>query len=84
MTVYEMGILMHYYAQVGDPEAIHAPIGPDTCKRLMCADLLIQREGGPPYYRITQRGNAYVEALQRVPLPTQRWVVEWPREESDR
>jgi len=29
-----------------------------------------------PMYRITERGRAFVEALQKLPLPKQIWVME--------
>lgn len=83
MTLFEIGILLHYAARPGDPEAIDAPIGPETCARMLADGLLRRADVAGLHsatFELTPRGYAYVDALQQVPLPVQRWVVEWPKE----
>lgn len=41
-------------------------------------DLTIDLGHAVMCYTLTDRGLAYCEALQRVPLPEQQWVIRWP------
>lgn len=45
-------------------------------KRLVCGDRWTTG------LELTDKGRAYVEALQSIPLPTLRYVIEWPKEAS--
>lgn len=82
MTVFELGILLHYYARVDDCDACNrnVPIWRETVEMFLREELL--RRAPEPIrdacYEITDRGRAFVDALQTVPLPTQHWRVEWP------
>jgi hypothetical protein len=86
MTPFELGIMLHYYAQVGDPEAMRRqpPILGDTLACLEHEQLLRptadETEAGAEgaTYVITERGRAYVDALLSVPLPTRTWRVQFP------
>lgn len=83
MSPYELGIMLHYYAHVDDHESVirNPPIWGETCSRFQDNDLIEcvpREEVKDAVYRITSRGRAFVEALEDVPLPSQRWVVEWP------
>ena len=77
MTPYEINVLLYYYSRVDDHEDIHRqpPIWEPTIEALM-ADGLLQCAGdGERAYKLTERGEAYIDALQRVPPPEQRWVM---------
>ena len=86
MTPYEIGVLLHYYARAEDHEDLHRrpPVWADTLTKFMAADLiryLSERERAalyPMVYQLTERGRAYCESLQRVPLPESVWVTHWP------
>ncbi len=83
MTCFELGVMLHYYARVDDCEAMlrNPPIWPETIHMLLEQRLLEavpSDEKRDAAYRITERGKAFAEALQLVPLPTQHWRVDWP------
>lgn len=77
MNPTEICLLLHYYAFSGDHEAAgrNAPGWQVAFDRLVSGGMLLVRAGGDTTYKITDRGLAYVEALRRVPLPVQRWVM---------
>lgn len=82
LTIYEIGILLHYYARCDDHEDLNRkpPIWSPTISEFMRLDLV---EEGPedlpgPKYRITARGRLYVEALRMVPLPEAVYMINWP------
>jgi hypothetical protein len=81
VTPYEIGIMLHYYAHVGDsPERERgAPIWSETLHDFLINGLLEPSHApGGAVYRITPKGRAFVEALQQVPLPEQVWITRWP------
>ena len=83
MTPYEIDILLHYYARCEDHGDVERkpPIWPSTLLYFLEQELLATANAeAQAHYAITDRGRAYVEALQRVPLPVQVWVM--PSEES--
>jgi hypothetical protein len=43
---------------------------------LLKNDLLCNDDTSSCGYRVTERGLAYIEALQTVPLPVSKWVTE--------
>ena len=78
MTPYEIDILLHYYSRAEDHEDIHRkpPIWQPTLRRFLDDELLQPTANGADViYAISERGTAYVEALQRIPLPVQIWVI---------
>lgn len=86
MTPFELEILLHYYCHVDDCNAYlrNPPIWPETRDRFIADGLLglvPTGEVSDAVYRIMPRGRAFVDALQRVPLPQQTWTVRWPKEE---
>lgn len=86
MSPYELDILLWYYARCGEhPDAVRQPpIYEPTMAQFLALDLLRRQDADDDgaTYAITPRGRVYVEAIQRVPLPEQRWFVEWPEEET--
>ena len=89
MTPFEIEILMHYYTRGGDPDVVrdNPPIWPETRVRFLDEKLLElmpvdYRRDDPATYMLTQRGQAYIKALMRVPLPVASWRVEWPENEG--
>lgn len=79
MTPYEIDILLFYYARCEDhPDIVRNPPGwRVTVKSLIEQDLLTREERTEwnLAFRLTDRGTAYVDALQRVPLPRAAWLV---------
>lgn len=83
MSPYELGVMLHYYAHIDDHESFvrNPPIWKETHDRFIADGLLEvtpKDEMRDAVLRITPKGRAFVEALQRVPLPRSVWVVEWP------
>lgn len=82
MTLYEIKILIHYASCVGDDPQIQRPppIWADTIKGLLAEGLLME----PPVqtvgnmYQATEKCRAFVEALQRLPLPVPAWKFTFP------
>lgn len=85
MTPYEIDILLWYYARCEDHPDLerNPPVWRPTIAEFMDRGLL-----STPHtercYELTPRGKAYVDALQRVPLPEQVWVTTYPTPEGDR
>lgn len=83
MTIYEISVLTHYW---NDPDEDHEdmtrrpPVWESVIDRLKADDLLDVNQETGPLYMLTERGYAYIGALQYVPLPVKRWVTDWPKE----
>lgn len=82
MTPYEIGVLLHYYCRAEDHEDIdrQPPVWRPTILAFKAEGLLRdavpdERNGGNLTFTVTERGKAFCEALQRVPLPIQKWVM---------
>ena len=86
MTPLEIDIILHYYAIAEDYRGgdHSAPAVGEAIKRFISADMLRPATPNPedrllavrpPAYVVTERGRIYVEALQAVPLPIQKWVM---------
>ena len=79
MTPYEIRILLDY-ATIGDGyQGRGEPILQSTLEQFEQCGLL-RATGSTNRYDISPRGLAYVESLQRVPLPEQVWITRWPAE----
>jgi hypothetical protein len=76
MTPFEIDVLLHYYTRPTDHEVLqrNPPIWTETRTRFVADGLLEVSSNRCTAFKITDRGRAYVEALQRVPLPIQKWV----------
>lgn len=81
MTSYEIRVLLHYYYSAEDHGDMsrNPPIWRPTIESFKENDLLTEthRLAGV-LYAITDRGRAYCEALQQVPLPEPQWIVRVP------
>src|SRR5687768_9167382 len=81
VSPYEINVILHYYSRVGDHDDMERnPPGWGQTMALFTDNGLIRRavyrdERHPRCYELTERGTAYCEALQRVPLPVQVWVT---------
>jgi hypothetical protein len=78
MTIYEMGILMHYHCRVDDhpDRKRQPPVWTPTIESFFKEGLLESRPFGEgPAYQITPRGRAYMDYLQQVPLPLPTWYM---------
>lgn len=88
MSPYGIKILLHYYAIPEEHEDAQRtpPIWTSTIDDFLLEGLLRPSrpdEIDPSRYatatfQITERGRAYCDALQRVPLPVQVWVIPSP------
>ncbi len=83
MTPYEIDLILWYYSRAEDHPDVKRdpPIFQPTMRAFLHDELLRylaeteRHQKHPMSYEITERGQAYVEALMRVPLPVQRWVM---------
>lgn len=78
MTLFEINILAHYAVSAVDHPlmAEPPPIWRDTMSKFVADGLLsCPQFCSAVAYVKTDRLVAYVEALQLVPLPVQRWVM---------
>ncbi len=94
MTPLEIEILMHYACKADDyRDGDHsAPAVKDALNRFTGDEALLRHEGFRPEkfgdgrlkarYAVTPRARAYLEALCKVPLPQERWMLPkpWPQE----
>jgi hypothetical protein len=76
VTPYEINILLHYYSRAEDHPDIsrNPPIWRPTMFSFAERGLICDGTHGVSY-GLTDRGRAYIEALQRIPLPQQVWVM---------
>lgn len=80
MTPLQIKMVLHYYA-IAEPYALLDPAHANsdavcTQRALLCSDGLIEAiAGSPSGYRITPRGEAYVDAVCATPLPVSKWVI---------
>jgi hypothetical protein len=85
VTPLEIGILLHYRGTVGDYRGgdFSAPAVRDAIDRFRDIDgmLAYDNDRRDRTYALTERGEAYVQALMAVPLPVQQWVM--PLTESE-
>jgi len=82
MTPLEIDILMHYLTRANDYRDgdFSAQLLPLTMAGFVQQGLMTgEPEDSSRRFNLTERGIAYCESLQRVPLPVQRWVTIWPQ-----
>lgn len=79
-TPNDIDVLLHYHVSPTMHERASAPAVQETTERYLREGILVwiddetTRNGG--YYKTTERGDAWVEMLLRVPYPRQAWVDE--------
>jgi hypothetical protein len=77
MTPYQIDVLVHYYARCEDhPDLARNPPAWRIAVREFTEQGLMREGTDGMSYSLTERGTAYVDALQRVPLPVQIWVIQ--------
>lgn len=83
LSPYVLRILMHYYARADDHEdlAPNPAIWRESVDWLKAMNLMTPRFGGDNAYMLTERGEAFVQAILTTPLPVEvrKWVIP-PRE----
>lgn len=86
MTPFEIDILLHYATTSGDHPLMSnpPPIWRHTINGFLESGLLACGNDGQAAYVATDRLRAYAEALQRVPLPVQVWVMPDSKTPNDR
>ena len=77
MTSLEIEILLHYFCRIGD-YSISQELS-RTIDRLLELELLYEDILGDRNYMLSDRGEAYVQALLSLPLPVKKWEI--PQEE---
>lgn len=83
LTIYEIRVLLHYYAQADDHPDYHAkpPIWSPTISWCMEVDLIREKpDNDHVKYMIAPRGQLYVEGLMTIPLPEAVWMMQFPDE----
>lgn len=78
MSPLQIEILLHYYCRSGDyrENDFSAPAVREAIDNFRGReDMLCPCESGSRSYRLTERGQAFVDALQRLPLPRRVWVM---------
>lgn len=79
MTPLEIGILLHYYSSGADYRGgdFSAPAVREAIDlfRGGLGLLMDDISEHPRAYRLTERGECFVEHLKRQPLPVQVWVM---------
>jgi hypothetical protein len=81
VTPYQIKILLHYRCCCDDFDHKGAPIWPET-RDWMIREGLLERapEQFDVQWVLSERGIAYCDSLQRVPLPEQIWITRWPED----
>lgn len=84
MTPLEIDIIMHYYCRADDYREgdFTAPAVRETINRFRDELGLLEpnkrdRQFCEPSaaYQLTERGRVFIDALMKVPLPVQKWVM---------
>lgn len=80
MTPLQIDIMLHYYAMGDDYREgdFSAPAVKESIDWLDDERMILRTLSGNPQYRITDKGRAYVDYLCSVPLPTVKYVIEYP------
>ena len=80
MTLLQISIMAHYFCR-GDEYNdgdLSAPAVREAIDMLRAEQMIEQRphmSGVYATYQATKRGEAYIHALQALPLPVQTWVM---------
>jgi hypothetical protein len=71
-TPLKIELLLHCYTTPAVHPRFNAPAIEEVFQELL-KEGAIYRENGQPFYRTTEKGNAWVAALCAVPPPIQAW-----------
>jgi hypothetical protein len=80
MTPLQITMMLHYYA-IAEPYALRQPEHADSPavreQRIVLIgdDLLTREHDDVRGYRVTERGQAYIDALMAMPLPVCKWTI---------
>lgn len=79
MTLVEIEVLIHYaYKPCDIEERNYTPAVRNAIEAHCRRGLLREREtirDNPALYEVTDKGRAYLEALQALPMPVQKWAM---------
>ena len=81
MTPFELDILLHYHCIAKDCRACveNVPIWPQTRDWMLSEGLLkTPSRMDSRTYDLTERGEAYIQAVLAMPLPVSKWVIPQP------
>lgn len=81
MTPLELSILIHYRGHASDFRNgdFSAPVVRQTIDYFRGEAQMLDQEDAPNasrIYKLSERGQVFVDALCNVPLPIKRWVME--------
>lgn len=75
MTPLQLSILIHYHSLLGDFRDLDAPAVADAMNRF-CDDGMIEYYiFNSTKFRITEKGNFFVDYLCTIPLPVSIWKI---------
>lgn len=79
MTPLQLSILTHYYGCAGDFRNgdFSAPAVREAIDFFIAEDMIWRtlHEAPPPHYRLTSKGNFFVEHLCSIPLPEIKFYI---------
>lgn len=77
MTPNDIDVLLHCFVSPSVHPRLDAPAVQETIARFIEQDLITRVTGS--VYKTTSRGNAHVQQLCNLPLPTSAWLDEHNR-----
>lgn len=73
IEAYDLAVLLHFYYSLGDrTKEIWQP---STLRKLEALQLIERSFNEMRPIVVTERGAVYLEAVLRLPLPVQKWVM---------
>lgn len=74
MNAVTMGVLIHCYWSC-QPIPYAGTSGDNAIRHLKATGMLVEVPGEAPPYKVTPKGEAFVEHILKTPLPVQTWTV---------
>ena len=79
MTPLQIKMMLHHYCSP-EPYACREPVHASSPavteqRHALCEYELLEAAVSESGFRVTPRGNAYVEALCSMPIPVAKWVI---------
>lgn len=82
MTLLQIKMMLHYYSinepyALRDPEHANSIAVVEQRKALIADDMLTPTPGTPSGYTVPEKGEVYIKALLRTPLPIPKtiWTI---------